>query len=78
MAAYAGRWDALDGMNGVNTGTVTSSSGATAVSVLVIIEVQLKTVVNYSSLYYASDKLGHPQNQLYIASMLVCSHIHFK
>ena len=39
MAAYAGRWDALDGMNGVNTGTVTSSSGATAVSVLMIIEI---------------------------------------
>ena len=32
MAAYAGRWAALDGTNGVSTGVFTSSSGATAVS----------------------------------------------
>ena len=32
MAAYAGRWTALDGMGNVNTGMVISSSGATAVS----------------------------------------------
>ena len=32
MAAYASRWAALDGTNGVSTGVFTSSSGATAVS----------------------------------------------